>query len=166
MATKISIPPNANDSPEKTAGYAIYRSFNNVIILSQTIRQGSDQLSFLLLLRVRNGTITQQDWIDINNRCEKDLSSDENNNFNHYDVITLKETWAEVNEQNYYKLAEKGIPVAVIPSKGSGRHHTQTLKQYGQIVHKSLVAVGTTVILTKNQKGLTQYGLNNGEEER
>ena len=101
-------------------------------------------------------------WIDINNRYEKDLSSDENNNFNHDSVITLMETWAEVNEQNHYKLTEKGIPVAVIPSKGSGRRHTQTLKQCGQIVHKSLVAVGTTVILTKNQKGLTQYGLNNG----
>ena len=63
------------------------------------MRQGPDQLSFLnLLLRVRNGTITQQDWIDINNRCEKDLSSDENNNFNHDSVITLMETWAEVNE--------------------------------------------------------------------
>ena len=156
-------PPNSNDSPEKTAGYAIYRSFNNVIILSQTMRQGPDQLSFLnLLLRVRNGTITQQDWIDLNNRCEKALSSDEKNNFNHDRVITLMETWAEVNEENHYKLTEKGIPVAVIPSIGSGRHHTQNLKQCGQIVNKSLVAVGTTVILTKNQKGLTQYGLNNG----
>ena len=116
------------------------------------MRQGPDQLSFLnLLLRVRNGTITQQDWIDINNRCEKDLSSDENNNFNH-DSVTLMETWAEVNEQNHYKLAEKGIPVAVIPSKGGGRHHIQTPKQCGQIVHKSLVDVGTTVHILRRER--------------
>ena len=72
------------------------------------------------------------------------------------------ETWAEVNIENHSKLAQLGVPVAIIPSKGRGRHHSQTEKQVGQIVQCSLVAVGSQVLLTKNQLGLTGLGLNNG----
>ena len=34
------------------------------------------------------------------------------------------ETWAEVNAENHVKLANLGVPVAMIPSKGRGRHHS------------------------------------------
>ena len=47
-------------------------------------------------------------------------------------------------------------------SEGRGKHHSQVQKQLGQIPHRSLLAVGATVLLTKNQKGLTHLGLNNG----
>ena len=52
--------------------------------------------------------------------------------------------------------------MAIILSKGSGRHHNEIDKQCGQIVHRSLLAVGATVMLTKKQPGLTGLGLNNG----
>ena len=51
--------------------------------------------------------------------------------------------------------------MAFIPSKGRGRHHSSE-KQVGQIPLRSLLAVGATVILTKNQPVLTGLGLNYG----
>ena len=54
------------------------------------------------------------------------------------------------------------VPVAEIRSTGSEPHHANTGKQCGQIMYTSYIAVGAKVILTKNQKGLTSYGLNNG----
>ena len=72
------------------------------------------------------------------------------------------ETWNEVNEENHNKLSKLGVPVAIIMSEGSGPHHNQIDKQCGQIMHRTLLAVGATVMLTKNQRGLTGLGLNNG----
>ena len=127
------------------------------------MRQGSDQLNLLnRLLRIRNGTITQQDWLQINNRYEKDLQKDEQKNFSHSKVLTLMETWNEVNEENHLKVSKLDVPVAIILSEGSGPHHNKIDKQCGQIMHHTLLAVGATVMLTKNQRGLTGHGLNNG----
>ena len=42
--------------------------------------------------------------------------------------MTLMETWAEVNIENHSKFSQLGVPVAIIPSKGRGRHHSQTEK--------------------------------------
>jgi len=67
-----------------------------------------------------------------------------------------------VNVENHSKLSALNVPVAVIPSRGRGKHHAQTEKQTGQIPPRSLIAVGATVILTKNQGSLTSLGLNNG----
>ena len=163
MANDTSEAPVKNDTPPNLAGYAIYKSFVDVIVLLQTMRQGPDQIHFLeRLLRLRNGTVTQADWQAFNSRFEGNLSPQELANFQHDRVITLMETWAEVNEENHNKLANLGVPVAVIPSKGRGRHHSLTDKQVGQIPLRSLLAVGATVMLTKNQVGLTGLGLNNG----
>ena len=74
----------------------------------------------------------------------------------------MLETWKEVHDENHFKLANLNVPVAVIPSKGRGKHHSLTDKQVGQIVQRSLIAVNSTVLLTKNQLGLTGVGLNNG----
>ena len=127
------------------------------------MRRGPDQLNLLnRLLRIRNGTITQNDWLDINARYEKDLAQDEQTNFSHNKVLTLMETWNEVNEENHLKLSQLGVPVATIISEGSGPHHNKIDKQCGQIMHRCLIAVGATVMLTKNQRGLTGLGLNNG----
>ncbi|XP_057310732.1 uncharacterized protein LOC130648690 [Hydractinia symbiolongicarpus] len=162
-ALDLHQPPKHDDSTINFAGYAIYRSFQDVIVLTETMRQGPDQLALLQrLLRIRNGSITQQDWQDINSRYEDALPQTEKCNFSHGRVLTLMETWNEVNEENHNKLASLGVPVAVIPSRGRGKHHSLTDKQLGQIPLRSLMAVGATVILTKNQKGLTGLGLNNG----
>ena len=148
---------------EDTAGYTIYNSFTDCVVLDQTMRQGPDQLAFLeLLLRIRKGAITQQDWLDINGRFEAELPLEEQQLFKSAEVITLMETWAEVIEHNMQQLANLEVPVAVIPSVGNGRHHSKIDKQCGQIIHRAMMAVGSKVMLTKNQQGLTSLGLNNG----
>ena len=162
-AMDLHLQPLSNDFPINLAGFALYRSFEDVIVLTETMRQGPDELALLQrLLRIRNGSITQNDWQDINNRYEGALPTAEQNNFSHNRVLTLMETWSEVNAENHIKLANLGVPVAMIPSKGRGRHHSLSDKQLGQIAIRSLIAVSSTVLLTKNQQGLTGLGLNNG----
>ena len=111
--------PNKDSPPDKMKGYAIYRSFTECVVLTQTMRQKPDQLPLLQrLMRIRSGSVTQQDWIDVNNRWEQNLKPDEKPNFQHDQVITLHETWREVNKENreqLYKFVDKGIPVATIP---------------------------------------------------
>lgn len=158
----LHLPAN-NDYEESKVGYEVYRAFNQAVILSQTMRQAADQVTFRdLLLRIRNGTATEEDWMNINNRSEEELSEEEQKNFCHDKVITIMETWIEVNEENHRKLAEKNIPVACVRSVGCGKHHDLEYKQCGQIVYETLLAVGSRVFLTKDQNGLANYGLNAG----
>ena len=126
--------------------------------------QSPDEVKFLeLLLRVRSGSITQEDWINTNNQWEGNLSSaQKEESFNHEKVITQMETREEVKIGNHFKLAEKDVPVAKIRSEGSGYHHSRCTKQLGKIPAVSLVSVGSQVTLTKNQKELTALRLNNG----
>ena len=75
------------------AGYPIYRSFDMCVVLDQTMRQGNDQIRLLdRSLCIRKGEVTQQDWMDVNNRYEKTLPVDEQANFAHDKVISLMET--------------------------------------------------------------------------
>ena len=164
MDKELHTPPAHADTPSNLAGYSIYRSFVQCVLLDQTMRQGPDQIEFLnRLLRIRSGTITQQDWMAINKRYIKELPKEERELFeNSPTVLTVMETWAEVNEENLRKLAALKVPVAIVPSEGSGKHHAKIDKQCGQIMHIAHIAVGSTVLLTKNQAGLTSLGLNNG----
>ena len=108
------------------------------------------------MLRIRNGTIMQKDWQDINSRYEGTLSQTEQEAFASGRVLTLMETWKEVHDENHIKLANLKVPVAVIPSKGRGKHHSLTDKQVGQIVQRSLIAVNSTVLLTKKSSLVSQ----------
>ena len=163
-AKDLHVKPGINSTPDELAGYAIYRNFEECVLLNQTMRQSTSEKRLLeRLLRIRSGSITQQDWIDINSRYEGNLSVEEKMKFQNQQLtITLHETWAEVNKENRKCLSQLNVPVAVIPSIGRGRHHKQGDKQLGQIVPCSILAVGCKVILTKNQGPLTQFGLNNG----
>ena len=159
----LHVEPLSTDSPVKLAGFGIYRSFSDCIVFDQTMRQGPDEIDFLkMLLRVRSGEITQSDWKVINSRCESELSEDEKKDFQSDTCLTAMETWNEVNLENHKKLEKLGVPVATVPSKGKGRHHSQIDKQVGQIPSTAYIAVGSRVMLTKNQFSLTPLGLNNG----
>ena len=149
----------------KKQGYALYRQFDKVIVLSETMRQAPDQIKLLeTLLRIRRGEITQQDWLLMNSRYEGALTSTEKMNFEHDRVITLCETWKDVNVENRKKLNALGTPVAVIPSISVGYHAQGRAAStfVGQIPSSVLLAVGSRIVLTKNQLGLTGHKLNNG----
>ncbi|XP_066924267.1 uncharacterized protein [Clytia hemisphaerica] len=159
----LHVEPLSSDAPDKLAGYGIYRTFSHCILLNETMRQGPDQLSFLeMLLRIREGKLNLNDWKTINSRYEGELPESAKEGFRSDTCLTVMETWQEVNVENHNKLADLGIPVATIPSKGKGRHHTQSVNQMGQIPATSHIAVGSRVLLTKNQLSLTPLGLNNG----
>ncbi|XP_066927171.1 uncharacterized protein [Clytia hemisphaerica] len=159
----LHVEPLSSAAPDKLAGYGIYRTFSHYVVLNETMRQGPDQLSFLeMLLRIREGKLNVDDWKTINSRYEGELSESEKEYFKLETCLTVMETWQEVNVENHNKLADLEVPVATIPSKGKGRHHTQSVNQMGQIPATSHIAVGSRVLLTKNQFSLTPFGLNNG----
>ena len=164
-ASDLHITPKSSASPAEQAGFALYRHFQNVIYLKGTMRQSPDQKPLLeTLLRIRRGEIIQHDWISIDSRFIGDLPPEERCNFEHNNVITLCETWNEVDLENHKKLHELGGVVDIVPavSKGTHMQGKYATKQGGQIPPRSLLAVGSRVILMKNQKGLTGHGLNNG----
>ena len=52
-ALDLHLPPFSHDSPANLAGYALYKSFNDVIVLKETMHQGPDELALLQrLLRI------------------------------------------------------------------------------------------------------------------
>ena len=66
-AKDLHVQPSKSSPPDELTGYAIYRQFEDCIVLTQTMRQKPDQKELLdRLLRIRSGTITHQDWLDIN----------------------------------------------------------------------------------------------------
>ena len=159
----LHIEPLSSDPPDKLAGYGIYRTFSHCIVLNETMRQGPDQISFLeMLLRIREGKLNLDDWKTINSRYEGELPERVKADFESDTCLTVMETWQEVNVENHNKLADLGVPVATVPSKGKGRHHTQSVNEMGQIPTTSYIALGSRVPLTKNQLSLTPLGLNNG----
>ena len=156
-------PPLSSSSPANISGYTVYRSFNDVVILDEVLRQKPSQANLLSILNnLRLGKVTQADWNNLNNRAFCNLRHEEKGSFSSSNpsLIYLTETWDEANKHNYKLLASLNVPVAVIPSTGSGKHHKDNL--VGQIPSRCIVAIGSRVILTKNQKELTWYGLNNG----
>ena len=114
-----------------------------------------------MLLRIREGKLYLDDWKAINSRYEGELPESQKEDFKLETCLTVMETWQEVRVENHNKVADLGVPVATIPSRGKGRHHTQSVNQMGKIPTISHIAVGSCVLLTKNQFSLTPLGLNN-----
>ncbi len=168
--TDMHLKPKEPITPIEDRGYALYRThFNTAIVLEETMRQGPDQLDLLnMLLRIRTGEITQDDWNNINARHEGNLTADEKINFQHDKVITLCETTRDVNMENRIKLnelsAQTNVPIAIIPAINNGQHTRGKYaeKAVGQIPPVAELIVGGRYIITKNQYGLTGYKLNNG----
>ena len=162
-AKDLHTPPSKSAAPDQLKGYSVYQTFTECVVLTQTMRQKLDQIGLLeRLLRIRSGNVTQQDWININLRHEQKLKQSEKEAFQNGTVITLHETWREVKMENRKQLSQLGVPVAVIPSTGRGRHHKKSDKQVGRIPARCIIAVGCTVMLTRNQGPHTVFGLNNG----
>ena len=162
-ASDLIVAPLPSSPPDAIYGFSLYQLFQKVVMLDELMRQGPDQVNLTSrLMAIRSGQINENHWIEINDRYEGNLSDDEKELFSRDDTITLCETWQEVNLENHRKLVELGKPVAVIPSKGRGTHHRTTQDQMGQIPRVAHIAVGCRVMLTKNQRALTSFGLNNG----
>ena len=59
-AKELHVMPGENSTPDQLKGYAVYRSFNQCVVLTETLRQRSDQRKLLdRLLRIQIGEIIQ-----------------------------------------------------------------------------------------------------------
>ena len=161
--TVIYKPLCTSAKPSTVAGYAAYKSFTDVIVLDQVVRQDPSQAMLKATLNnLRVGEVCEDDCKFVNNRALSRLSPEEKYNYdpNNPSLIWLTETWDEANKHNYEVIASLNSPVAMIKSLSKGRHSSK--RELGQIWDRSIICVGCRVILTKNEGSLTWAKLNNG----
>lgn len=160
MATDMHVPPSDPSDVLTRTGHAVYRSFTDALVLTEVMRQKKDEKEFIeFLVRIRSGTLNAADITRFNARYECSLSEEEKQKFHILKTVTLMETWVEVYAHCRKCLCILGSPVAVVPAVSKGRH-SRTIGQMGQLPACAYLAVGMSVMLTKNQVNI--YGLNNG----
>ena len=101
-------------------GITVYQSFNSAVILDQIIRQAGDdpgQRQFRsLLLRLRDGDTTVDDWKILMNRTPTRV-----NNLTSFETaLHLYPTVEAAVDHNISKLRDTGKPIAVIKAIHSG----------------------------------------------
>ena len=109
-----------------------------------------------LLMRMRNGQVTEDDWKLLLQRSTKNLLMDEFN-----DAIRLYFEKKSVAEYNNQKLLENGQPVAKIKAKHSGhRASATTSDEAGGLEAVLFISTKAEVMLTCNL--WAEVGLCNG----
>ena len=142
-------------------GYCAYQMFVHVVILSvnqRVIGSDHDQNLFReLLLRLRNGETTQDDWKHLLARQPSKVP-----NIDHFkDVIRLYYTNAEVAAYNYECLVKLNQPIAEIHAKHSSELTKKiSAEEMFNLQPKLLIATGARVMLTTNM--WPSVGLCNG----
>ena len=100
-------------------GHSLYLMFESVIILHQVMRQAGEDPKAVafraLLMRMRNGEVTEEDWKLLLDHPTTHVPMDQ-----FTDAIRLYFDKKSVAEYNYEKLLQLGQPVAKIQAKHSG----------------------------------------------
>lgn len=151
-------PPTSNLI--STHGRHIYLTFNTVIILDQVLRQGGmdpvAQRFRQLLLRLRNGNVTEQDWKFL---LERDPSKLDCSEFS--DAIRLFYDKQSVAEYNLSKLQSLGEPIAKINAVHSNPMAANAkADDAGGLYPVVCLALNARVLLTANL--WPEVGLCNG----
>ena len=161
--------PPVGDKPMYTSGsgsvvsdhgHSLYLMFDSVIILDQIMRQAGENPEAIafraLLMRMRDGQVTEDDWKLLLQRSTTNVLMDEFN-----DAIRLYFDKKSVAEYNYEKLLENGQPVAKIQAKHSGRGaNAATSDEAGGLEAVLFLSTKAEVMLTCNL--WTEVGLCNG----
>ncbi|XP_028394466.1 uncharacterized protein LOC114518659 [Dendronephthya gigantea] len=109
-----------NGSVISDHGHSMYLTFDYVVILEQVMRQiGEDPevVAFrALLMRMRDGQVTEMDWRLLIQHSRPNVSMDQFS-----DAIRLYFDKKSVAEYNYEKLLEIGQPLVKIQARHSGR---------------------------------------------
>lgn len=133
-----------------TDGYHVYLTFNTVVILDQVLRQSGrspeDEQFRTLLLRLRNGNVTQEDWKLLKQRDPSKVDCSE-----FADAIRLFYDKQSVAEYNLIKLHSLGNPIAQV----QGIHSSATAAHAksddaGGLFPIAFLAVNSRVMLTAN----------------
>ena len=145
-------------------GFVAYKSFREVYKLNVIQRQSGnskEQRDFRdILIRLRNGESTLNDWKSLTVRVDHRLNKTEVDRFNNATYILTR--WTEVNAINIEQLRSLNVPVAKINAIHTGGKEAK--KADSDVAHgleaQLLVARGGRVMLTANL--WTEAGLVNG----
>ncbi|EXX58457.1 Pif1p [Rhizophagus irregularis DAOM 197198w] len=162
----LDLPMYANTKRDalSNSGLAVYKKFGEVYKLETIQRQSGnskEQQEFRnILLRMRNGESTIDDWKILTTRIEDKIGITDRNSFS--DALVLLTKWSEVNAVNMDRLRSLDIPVAkiqAIHSEGNEAKNASSDTAHGLEVN-ILLARGARVMLTANLQ--TESGLVNG----
>ena len=146
-----------------TNGYALYNLFENVVKLTanQRIISGQDEFKEFLL-RLRDGSNTEDDWNWITNKCSYiNKSSADLERFYTMDSIAIYNSNEEIVKYNIQKLKDLNSPIVKIsatvndPSARNGNSdQCQQLDNFLYIGHNAKIVLMHNIA--------TKYGLVNG----
>ena len=142
-------------------GYTIYHTFSTVVILDQLLRQrGTDPSTSefrQLLLRLRDGNVTHEDWQTLLQRSPPHA----NNEIEFADAIHLFYDCLSVTQFNQNKLSQLGSPIAAINAVHSNPIAAVAKAEDAGGLHQIVfLAKGAKVMLTANL--WPEVGLCNG----
>ncbi len=150
-----------NGSVVSDHGHSLYLMFDSVIIiLEQVIHQAGEDTETIafrgLLMRMRNGKVTEEDWKLLLQHSTTNVPMDQ-----FTDAIRLYFDKKSVAEYNYEKLLQIGQPVAKIQAKHSGHGASAaTSDDAGGLEAVLFLSRKAEVMLTCNL--WTEVGLCNG----
>ena len=141
-------------------GHSIYGLFETVVMLSENIRQAGSNPEAeefrAILLRLRDGQTTQDDWMTL---CQRTPQHVNMNDFTEAPRLCFDKL--SVARYNFEKLKSLGVPIARISAIHSGRN-AKTAKSDGADGLDAMIflARGAAVMLTCNL--WQEFGLCNG----
>ena len=141
-------------------GHSIYTLFATVVILMENVRQAGNNPeaeSFReLLLNIRDGNITQDDWKKLQERTPQNVSMEY-----FKDAVRLFFDKQSVAKYNFEKLQSLGTPIVRISAIHSGRNaRAAKSDDAGGLDSEIFLARGAAVMLTSNL--WQEVGLCNG----
>ena len=100
-------------------GYSVYTLFENVVVLNENVRQNGNNPEAEefreLLLRMRDGIVTEEDWHKLQERAPQNVNMED-----FKDAVRLFYDKENVARYNYEKLCRLGNPIARISGVHSG----------------------------------------------
>lgn len=142
-------------------GSSTYQLFQRAIVLDQVMRQSSNHQTQILfrniLMRLRNGQTTVNDWHILINQTPTKVS-----NIQHFvDALHLYPTTQAVVEYNVSKFTSNGHPIATVKAVHTGKNASKcSPDDAGGLESIICLAHGARVMLTTNL--WVETGLVNG----
>src|SRR5436189_490028 len=152
----LDLPMYANTKKDalSNSGLVAYKQFKEAYKLEVVQRQSGnskEQQEFRnILLRLRNGESTIDDWKTLAARIENSFSITESNRFS--DALFILTRWSMVNAVNLDRLGSLNVPVAKIQAIHTGGNEAKKAdsdKAHGLEAY-ILLARGVRVMLTVN----------------